>query len=207
MSSVSHQSKLIWERTSLGAKQVTAVVQDAIWQDNSFSIEGCLLHWSCKTNWNSHIIHLLSRKFKTAATTWGNDHESVARNKYRTVMSATHENFLVSICGFFINVQYPFIGASPDGLVTCTCCGEGICEIKVSAEFAWHCWFPLIVTVTVTVRFYVFEFILIQTYCTYTYKDASIASAVQDNSFCLEKQGASDMRLKRNHAYFYQVCV
>jgi hypothetical protein len=86
-------------------------------------------------------------------------------------MSKAHEDFLVSICGFFINVQLPFIGASPDGLVTCTCCGEGICEIK----------------------------------CPYNYKDASIASAVQDNSFCLEKQGVSDLRLKRNHTYFYQV--
>ena len=78
----------------------------------------------------SSICHPELSEFKTAATTWGCDHESVARNKYHTVMSVT--NFLVSICGFLINIQYPFIyiGASPDGLVTCTCCGEGICEIK-----------------------------------------------------------------------------
>ena len=84
----------------------------------------------------SSICHPELSKFKTAATAWGHDHENVARKTYWNIMSKTHSNFHVSICGFFINVQYPFIGASPDGLVTCTCCGEGICEIKVSAEFA-----------------------------------------------------------------------
>ena len=37
----------------------------------------------------------------------------------------------VEECGLFINLNHPFIGASPDGLVTCACCGEGVCEIKV----------------------------------------------------------------------------
>ena len=35
-------------------------------------------------------------------------------------------------CGLFICVEFLFVGASPDGLVTCTCCSDGICEIKVS---------------------------------------------------------------------------
>jgi len=37
----------------------------------------------------------------------------------------------VEECGFFINTECPFMGASPDGIVTCECCDEGICEIKV----------------------------------------------------------------------------
>ena len=85
----------------------------------------------------SSICHPELSKFKTAATAWGNNHEPAAHIKYRNIMSKAHEDFLVSICGLFIDVQLPFIGASPDGLVTCTCCGEGICEIKVSVtEFA-----------------------------------------------------------------------
>ena len=42
-----------------------------------------------------------------------------------------HEYFEVEESGLFINTQHPFIGASPDGLLTCDCCGDGICEIKV----------------------------------------------------------------------------
>ncbi|KAM3619822.1 uncharacterized protein V6R79_014096 [Siganus canaliculatus] len=36
----------------------------------------------------------------------------------------------VQASGFVINPDYPWIGASPDGLVTCTCHGDGVLEIK-----------------------------------------------------------------------------
>ena len=29
-----------------------------------------------------------------------------------------------------INPQYPHLGASPDGFIKCSCCGEGVIEIK-----------------------------------------------------------------------------
>jgi len=29
-----------------------------------------------------------------------------------------------------INPQWPFIGACPDGIVECNCCGKGVLEIK-----------------------------------------------------------------------------
>ena len=64
-------------------------------------------------------------KFKNAATSWGCDHESVARGMYTHYQASKHE------CGFFIHRNYGFIGASPDGLTVCCCCGEGVCEIKV----------------------------------------------------------------------------
>ena len=78
------------------------------------------------------ICHPELFKFRTAATTWGCDHESMARAKYKALYSLLHQNFAVSECGFFINCDHPFMGASPDALVSCLCCGEGICEIKVS---------------------------------------------------------------------------
>ena len=33
-------------------------------------------------------------------------------------------------CGFFICAQYPYIGASPDAIVTCDCCGKRPLEVK-----------------------------------------------------------------------------
>lgn len=32
--------------------------------------------------------------------------------------------------GLFISMERPFIGATPDGLISCDCCGKGILEVK-----------------------------------------------------------------------------
>jgi len=45
-------------------------------------------------------------------------------------MCRTHEHFVVSDSGLNVNPQWPHLGASPDGIVNCDCCGKGSCEIK-----------------------------------------------------------------------------
>ena len=42
----------------------------------------------------------------------------------------THTEFRVSDSGLVINPQWPCFGASPDGIVSCKCCGRGVLEIK-----------------------------------------------------------------------------
>lgn len=42
----------------------------------------------------------------------------------------THVDLNVELSGLQINPAYPFLGASPDGLVSCACCGDGLLEIK-----------------------------------------------------------------------------
>ncbi|XP_062591049.1 uncharacterized protein LOC134252559 [Saccostrea cucullata] len=69
-------------------------------------------------------------KFQTAATTWGCAHEKQAREVYCDSMQDVHDNFTVEDAGFCINPSYPLIGASPDGFVSCDCCGQGVAEIK-----------------------------------------------------------------------------
>ena len=39
-------------------------------------------------------------------------------------------NLTVHDSGLLINPKWPFIGASPDGIVSCACCGKGTLEIK-----------------------------------------------------------------------------
>ena len=78
------------------------------------------------------ICHPELSKFSTAVTNWGCEHERVARTKYNSMYSSIHQEFTVKESGFFIHPGYPFIGASPDGLISCLCCGDGLCEIKVS---------------------------------------------------------------------------
>ena len=46
------------------------------------------------------------------------------------MMIAKHENFKISNVGLFIDDTHPFLGASPDGMVECSCCGKGVLEIK-----------------------------------------------------------------------------
>ena len=41
-----------------------------------------------------------------------------------------HLKFSMVDCGLFISTDYPFIGASPDSLILCDCCGEGCVEVN-----------------------------------------------------------------------------
>lgn len=78
-------------------------------------------------------------QFRSSATTWGCEHESEARAKYKTLYDPLHQQLSISDCGLFLHPDYPFIGASPDRLVSCSCCGEGICEVKVHMIMHFTC--------------------------------------------------------------------
>ena len=41
-----------------------------------------------------------------------------------------HENFTVVDAGVFIDHLDPFLGASPDGISQCACCGHGVVEVE-----------------------------------------------------------------------------
>ena len=65
-----------------------------------------------------------SYKFSSSATVWGCQHEKYARDIFVDKLKDKHENVKLDEVGFFINPNVPFIGASPDGMVTCDCCGD-----------------------------------------------------------------------------------
>ena len=68
--------------------------------------------------------------FPSKQTEWGCKHEKQAQEKYEKVTKPSHNNLQISENGLFINPQWPFIGASPDGIITCECCTKGVLEIK-----------------------------------------------------------------------------
>lgn len=41
-----------------------------------------------------------------------------------------HHSFQVENSGFIINPQWPFVGTMPDGIISFSCCGRGVLEIK-----------------------------------------------------------------------------
>ena len=58
------------------------------------------------------------------------EHEKDALQAYKTQIMACHRGLNVTSCGFFICVEHPFLGASPDALIECNCCGQGVVEVK-----------------------------------------------------------------------------
>ena len=67
---------------------------------------------------------------KVAALEWGKTYEPKARMEYVNVVETKHTSFKVEMTGLHVNPQYPHLGASPDGLISCSCCGNGLLEIK-----------------------------------------------------------------------------
>lgn len=68
------------------------------------------------------VKNLLYNSFQeNIATKWGKDHEEDA-----VLESQNHTNLKVMKCGLFIDETYPFLGASPDGLVE----NDSLLEVK-----------------------------------------------------------------------------
>ena len=83
----------------------------------------------------SSICYSQLHKFTTAATTWGCEHEAIARMAYIKMASTMHENFEYCDSGLFVSKDLPFIGASPDGIVQCSCCGHGIGVLEIKCPY------------------------------------------------------------------------
>ena len=89
------------------------------------------------TNHSKPSLSLIKRicypqnyKFKTQETQWGIDHEEMAIVSFSEQIHEKHSNFKINRCSFIINPQYSHLGASPDGITECNCCGKGVLEVK-----------------------------------------------------------------------------
>ena len=61
---------------------------------------------------------------------WGCEHEKVALEIYKRKADTQHTDVEVLASGLVIDTSYPHMGASPDGIIQCICCGKGVIEIK-----------------------------------------------------------------------------
>ena len=64
------------------------------------------------------------------ALKYGRSMETNAANEFYEQLSESHKNLKVSECGLFLDKNHPFIGASPDRIVTCDCCPKACLEVK-----------------------------------------------------------------------------
>jgi hypothetical protein len=61
---------------------------------------------------------------------YGREMEPVAREIYLQEFCKAHENVQSEECGIVLDSVHSYIAASPDLLVSCSCCGDGCVEIK-----------------------------------------------------------------------------
>ena len=61
---------------------------------------------------------------------WGCSHENEARKAYIASQCLSHVDFKVEEAGLFLSYNHPYIGAIPDGMISCKCCGKGTLELK-----------------------------------------------------------------------------
>ena len=70
------------------------------------------------------------------ALKYGRNMEDIAKSKYVKQFKSQHKNTSSRECGLFIYEDLQFIGASPDLLLNCECCGDGVLEIKCPYSIA-----------------------------------------------------------------------
>ena len=83
-------------------------------------------------NYISKKIMGKTKIFSTPSLSFGTLNEPIARQQYFEKYKLDHKKAEIKMCGLFIDPNFPFLGASPDGLIKCKCCGEGLVEIKCS---------------------------------------------------------------------------
>ena len=76
------------------------------------------------------ICYPENARFKTSATEWGCSHERDALTEYQVQKELEHSGWTIKRSGLVVSCEFPFLGASPDSIVSCDCCGTGVVEAK-----------------------------------------------------------------------------
>jgi hypothetical protein len=88
----------------------------------------------CSASADSLIREILSstetKALETPAIIYGKMNKPVAALAYEQVQQLSHTGFKVSKCGLFIDADAAKLCASPDSIVCCDCCGDGLLAIK-----------------------------------------------------------------------------
>ena len=111
--------------------------QSLLWFEHRRArITASKFHTVCHTSLTSPSRSLVRQiltiggSVSSAAIAWGIQNEKVAVQEFKQAACLEHTSFEVKFTGLHVNPKFPHLGASPDGLVSCECCGEGLLEIK-----------------------------------------------------------------------------
>ena len=89
------------------------------------------------TDWTQPSLSLIKsicypaeHQFTTVPCQYGLDNEDKACFVYFKKFAERHDSLMIIKSGLILHPLYPFMGATPDGIVHCSCCGTGTLEIK-----------------------------------------------------------------------------
>lgn len=92
-----------------------------------------VLHFKFGDEKDNYILRNIlqqNNKINTPAMEYGIINEPIARHLYFQNYKRKHKCAKITLCGLHISKAKPFLGASPDGIINCKCCGKGLIEIK-----------------------------------------------------------------------------
>ncbi|KAH9379544.1 hypothetical protein HPB48_004257 [Haemaphysalis longicornis] len=69
-------------------------------------------------------------KPSTPPMKYGRETEAEALLKYKSLSEKQHEDVTFKEAGLFVRTEHVYLGATPDLLVECSCCGAGVVEVK-----------------------------------------------------------------------------
>ena len=110
--------------------------KSGLWkQDRAGRLTASNFYDICHTKVNSPAKSVIMKimnytSFTSSATAWGLKNKERARKMYVGLAQTKHINFEFMKCGLVINPTFPYLGCTPDGYVSCDCCGKGTLEIK-----------------------------------------------------------------------------
>ncbi|KAH9374871.1 hypothetical protein HPB48_000153 [Haemaphysalis longicornis] len=89
----------------------------------------------CATSLNKPSKSLLKRicypdKIHSLEMDWGKKKKASARAAYVEATASHHVKFQCQLSGLHIRSDYPFVAATPDGIISCEGCGDGLLEVK-----------------------------------------------------------------------------
>ena len=72
---------------------------------------------------------------KIPALQWGINNEPVAHKAYTERVQQRHKEFWHQPTDLFVNPDFPPLGTSPDGLISCKCCGKGLLQNRCPYKY------------------------------------------------------------------------
>ena len=69
-------------------------------------------------------------QFYSAACSYGCKHEEAARKEYVYELKRKHIQFSIMESDLVLDPLHSFLGETPDGVISCNCCGNEVLEIK-----------------------------------------------------------------------------
>lgn len=133
---------LSFEVSETTAKKVEAATKDQSrspqwFQHRAGRVTASVMKSVCTTSTDKPSVSLVKKvcypekeQLAVPAVMWGVNHEIDAFRAYEAQERRKHIDFACTRSGLHLSSAYPFVGATPDAVVSCACCGKGVVEFK-----------------------------------------------------------------------------